>query len=144
MFSFEYLLILSNVMFYVRFRVSFGTHYVLCLVSRYRLILDKFYLMFQCCRLGVFIIIVYKAPVSLTGVFKHCYSLSLERADFDRQSFQYTWLNSYFFIAFVMGPLGPQKQQAPSPVPRPTQLNGQGRGVLFWVSLPPPLTPHIP
>jgi len=42
-------------------------------------------------------VIVYKAPVSLTSVFKTCYSLNLERADFDRQSFQYTWLNSYFF-----------------------------------------------
>ena len=30
-------------------------------------------------------------------VFKACLSPDLERADFDRQSFQYTWLNSYFF-----------------------------------------------
>ena len=42
-------------------------------------------------------VIVYKAPVSLTSVFKICYSPDLERVDFDRQSFQYTWLNSYFF-----------------------------------------------
>ena len=35
-------------------------------------------------------VIVYKAPVSLTSVFKHCYSPDLEKADFDRQSFQYT------------------------------------------------------
>jgi len=42
-------------------------------------------------------VIVYKAPVSLPSVFKTCYSPDLERADFDRQSFQYTWLNSYFF-----------------------------------------------
>jgi len=42
-------------------------------------------------------VIVYKAPVSLTSVFKTCYSLNLERADYDRRSFQYTWLNSYFF-----------------------------------------------
>jgi len=42
-------------------------------------------------------VIVYKAPVSLTSVFKTCYSPDLERADFDRQRFQYTWLNSYFF-----------------------------------------------
>jgi len=41
-------------------------------------------------------VIVYKAPVSLTSVFKTCYSPDLERADFDRQSFQYTLLNSYF------------------------------------------------
>ena len=84
-------------MFYVRFRVSFDTQYVLCVVSRYRLILDKFYVTFRDYRLGVFVVIVYKAPVSLTSVFKHCYSLDLEKADFNRQSFQYTWLNSYFF-----------------------------------------------
>ena len=95
MFGFEYRLILS--MFYVWFRVSFDTQYVLCIASRYRLILDKFYVTFQGCRLGVFMVIVYKAPVSLTSVFKHCYSPDLEKADFDRQSFQYTWLNSYFF-----------------------------------------------
>ena len=74
-------------MYYVWFRVSFDTPYVLCVVSRYRLILDKFYVMFQDYPLGVFMVIVYKAPVSLTSVFKHCYSLDLERADFDRQSF---------------------------------------------------------
>jgi len=45
-------------------------------------------------------VIVYKAPVSLTSVFKTCYFPDLERADFDRQSFQYTWLNSYFFSSF--------------------------------------------
>jgi len=42
-------------------------------------------------------VIVYKAPVSLTSVLKTCYSPDLERADLDRQSFQYTWLNSYSF-----------------------------------------------
>jgi len=42
-------------------------------------------------------VIVYKAPVSLTTVFKTCYSTDFEKADFDRQSFPYTWLNSYFF-----------------------------------------------
>jgi len=42
-------------------------------------------------------VIVYKASVSLISVFKTWYSLNLERADFDRQCFQYTWLNSYFF-----------------------------------------------
>jgi len=42
-------------------------------------------------------VIVYKALVSLTSVFKTCCSPDLEKADFDRQSFQYTWLNSYFF-----------------------------------------------
>ena len=41
--------------------------------------------------------IVYKAPVSLTSVFRLCNSPDLERADFGRQRFQYTWLNSYFF-----------------------------------------------
>jgi len=62
----------------------------------YRLILSMFYVTFQGYPLGVFMVIVYKAPVSLTSVFKTCYSPNLERADFDRQSFQYTWLNSYF------------------------------------------------
>ena len=85
MFGFEYRLILS--MFYVWFRVSFDTYYVLCIVSRYYLILDKFYVTFQGCRLGVFMVIVYKAPVSLTSVFKHCYSPDLEKADFNRESF---------------------------------------------------------
>ena len=84
-------------MFYVWFRVSLDTQYVLCVVSRYHLILDEFYVTFQGYRLGVFIVIVYKALASLTSVFKHCYSPNLEKADFDRQSFQYTWLNSYFF-----------------------------------------------
>src|ERR1700712_3231802 len=45
MFGFEYRLILS--MFYVWFRVSFDTQYVLCLVSSYRLILEVFYVTFQ-------------------------------------------------------------------------------------------------
>jgi len=84
-------------MFYVWFRVSADTQYVLFILSRYRLILDIFYVTFQGYSLGVFMVIVYKAPVSLTSVFKTCYSPNLEKADFDRQSFQYTWLNSYFF-----------------------------------------------
>ena len=42
-------------------------------------------------------VIVYKAPVSLTSVFKPCQFPDLERADLGRESFQYTWLNSYFF-----------------------------------------------
>ena len=95
MFGFKYRLILS--MFYVWFQVSFHTQYVLCVVSRYYLILDKFYVTFQGLHLGVCIVIVYKAPVSLTSVFKPCYSPNLEKADFSRQRFQYTWLNSYFF-----------------------------------------------
>ena len=74
-------------MLYVWFRVSFDTQYVLFIVSRYRLILDMFYVTFQGYRLGVLMVIVYKAPVSLTSVFKTCYSLNLEKADFDRQSF---------------------------------------------------------
>jgi len=86
-------------MFYVWFRVSVDTQYVLFIVSRYRLILDMFYVTFkfQGYCLGVFMVIVYKAPVSLTSVFKTCYSPNLEKVDFDKQSFQYTWLNSYFF-----------------------------------------------
>ena len=53
MFGFEYRLILS-----------------MFIVSRYRLILDMFYVMFQDHRLRVFMVKVYKAPVSLTTVFK--------------------------------------------------------------------------
>jgi len=66
-FDFEYRLILG--MFYF-------------IVSRYRLILDMFYVTFQGYHLGAFMVIVYKAPVSLTSVFKTCYSPDLERADF--------------------------------------------------------------
>jgi len=72
MFDFEYRLILS--MFYF-------------IVSRYRLIFDMFYVMFQGYHLGAFMVIVYKAPVSLTSVFKTCYSPDLGKAAFDRQSF---------------------------------------------------------
>jgi len=45
----------------------------------------------------VVIVIVDKAPVSLTSVFKTGYPLDLEEADFDGQSFQNTYLNTYFF-----------------------------------------------
>ena len=86
--------------FLVCFMIEFDTYDVLCIVSRYRLILDKFYVTFPGCHLGAFIVIVYKAPGSLTSVFKPCYSPDLERADFGRQSFQYTWLNSYSFSSF--------------------------------------------
>ena len=82
------------------FEYRFDTQLVLCIVSRYRLILDKFYVTFQDCHLGVFMVIVYKAAVSLTNLFKPCCSADLERADFGRQSLQYTWLNSYFFSHF--------------------------------------------
>jgi len=57
-------------MFYVWFRVSLDTQYVLFIVSRYRLILDMFYVTFQDYSLGVFMVMDYKAPVSLTSVFK--------------------------------------------------------------------------
>ena len=46
-------------------------------------------------------VIVYKTPVSLTSVFKPCCSPDLEKADSGRQSFQYTWLNSYFFSSLL-------------------------------------------
>jgi len=39
-------------MFYVWFRVSFDTQYVLVIVSRYRVILDMFYVTFQGYRFG--------------------------------------------------------------------------------------------
>ena len=83
------------------FEYCSDTQCVLCIVSRYRLILDKFYVMFQGCHLGVFMVIIDKALVSLTSVFKPCCSPDLEKADFGRQSFQYTWLNSYFFSSFL-------------------------------------------
>ena len=57
-------------MFYVWFWVSFDTQYILCVVSRCCLIPDKFYVTFQGCCLGVFMVIVYKALVSLISVFK--------------------------------------------------------------------------
>jgi len=57
-------------MFYVWFRVSLDTQYVLFIASSYRLILDMFYVMFQDYHLGVFMVMVYKASVSLTSVFK--------------------------------------------------------------------------
>jgi len=56
-------------MFYVWFRVSLDTQYVLNIVSRYRLILNMFYVTFQGYHLGVFMVMVYKPPVSLTSVF---------------------------------------------------------------------------
>ena len=106
-----YWLVSSIAWYSVCFMIEFDTHDVLCLVSSIILILSlfyvlyqdivwyliKFYVTFQGCHLGVFMVIVYKAPVSLTSVFKPCYSPNLERADFGRQSFQYTCLNSYLF-----------------------------------------------
>jgi len=70
------------------FRVSFDTQYVLFIGSRYRLILDMFYVMFEGYHFGVLIISVYKALVSLTSVFKTYYSPDLEKADFGIRSFQ--------------------------------------------------------
>ena len=42
-------------------------------------------------------VIVNKILASLTSGFKPCYSRDLEKADFGIKTFQYTWLNSYFF-----------------------------------------------
>jgi len=56
-----------------------------------------FYVTFQDYGFGAFMVIVYKAPVNLTCLFKTCYSTDLEKADFDRHSLQDTWLNSYLF-----------------------------------------------
>jgi len=39
-------------MFYIGFRVSVDTQYILVIVSRYHLILDMFYVMFQGYRFG--------------------------------------------------------------------------------------------
>ena len=51
------------------------------------------YVTFQGCHLGAIMVIVYKAPGCRTTVFTPCYSRDLERADFNKQSFQYRWLN---------------------------------------------------
>ena len=48
--------------------------------SRYRLILELFYVTFQGCRFGAFMVIVYKGPVSLTSVFKPCYFSGLRES----------------------------------------------------------------
>ena len=69
------------------FEYRFDTQCVLCIVSRYRLILDKFYVTFQGCHLGVFMVIVYKAPVSLTSIFKPCYSPDLEKSRLRQSEF---------------------------------------------------------
>ena len=53
--------------------------------------------MFHGYHLGVFIVIAHKAPISLTSVFKPFYSSYLQGAYFNKQTFQYTWLKSYFF-----------------------------------------------
>ena len=42
------------------FEYHFDTQYVLCIVSRYHLILDMFYVTFQGYLLGVFMVTVYK------------------------------------------------------------------------------------
>jgi len=42
-------------------------------------------------------VIAYMAPVSVTSVFNSCYSLDLEKAEYKKASFQYSWLESYFF-----------------------------------------------
>ena len=81
--------------------IGFDTPDVLCLVSSIGLILRLFYVTFQGSHLGVFMVIVYKAPVRLTSLFRPCCSPDLERADFGRQSFQYTWLNSYLFSSLL-------------------------------------------
>ena len=79
------------------FQYCLNTQFALCIVSRYHLILDRIYVTFQRGRLEVFMVIVYQIPVSLPGLFMPCYSSALERAEFGRQRFQYTWLNSNFF-----------------------------------------------
>jgi len=66
------------------------------LLSNY-LILDMVYVTFQGYHFGVFEGIVYKVPVSVTSVSKTWDYPELERADFTRPSFQYSWLNSDFF-----------------------------------------------
>jgi len=47
-------------------------------------------------------------------------------------------------LVFVTGPPGPRNTRAPGPIPRPAPLNGPGRGVLFYSSLPLPPAPPVP
>ena len=81
------------------FEYRFDTGDILCIESRYGLILGKFYVTIEGYHFGVVMVIVFKALVSLTSVFKPCYTRDLEKADFGRQRLQYTSLNSYFFIS---------------------------------------------
>jgi len=67
--------------------VLFDTQYYLFIVSRYLSRLDMVYVTFEGYGFGALMVIVYKALVSLTRVFKTCYSPDLEKADFDKQSF---------------------------------------------------------
>src|SRR6266403_5558472 len=85
MFGFEYRLILS--MFYVWFRVSFDTQYVLCVVSRYHLILEKFYVTFQGYQVRCLSVIVCKALDSLPSVFKTCYFSGLRESRLQQREF---------------------------------------------------------
>ena len=63
----DVLCLVSSIVWYlVCFVIEFDTHDVLCLVSSIALILDMFYVTFQGYGLGVFMVSVYKAPVSLT------------------------------------------------------------------------------
>jgi len=61
------------------FGVSFDTLYFLFIVLTYRLILDIFYVMFQCHRFGAFMVIVHKALVSLTSVLRPAILWTLRR-----------------------------------------------------------------
>jgi len=93
--GFEYHLILR--MFYggPKYRLILSMFNIL--VSRYCSILDIFYITFEAYRFGVFIVIVHKTLLSLTSLFKTFYSPGLQKANFARLRFQYTWWNSYFF-----------------------------------------------
>jgi len=65
---------------------------------QYRVILDMFYVTFQGYRFGSLYGYCLQGSAKPDKVYlKTCYSPDLEKADFDRQSFQYTWWNSYFF-----------------------------------------------
>ena len=50
------------------FEYHFDTHYVLCIASRYYLILDGFYVTFQGRHFGVFIVSIGKALANLTSL----------------------------------------------------------------------------
>jgi len=77
--------------------MEFNTHDGCYLVQEYGLKSSMFYMMFQGYHFCISMVTVYKAPFSLTRVFKTSHFQDLERADFDRKGIQYTRLNSYIF-----------------------------------------------
>ena len=122
--GFKYRLIISmfcawlQLSLHLEFLESFFSsiiEYSVCFIFRfkYHLIMNMFCVFYQDIilylkdvflfpgfHLAVVMVIVYKALFILPSVFKLCYSLNLERADFANQRFQYTCLKTYFHSLF--------------------------------------------